>query len=156
LDTTGVPGTATAQDRLGAVLAAHDFDNDGFDDLAAGTPDGDVGDIQNAGFLLVLYGRPDGLVAAGSQLWTTDDLGSTSNAGDLYGFSVAVCDFNGDGFADVAAGSPSDDILAEEDAGSVTVMYGNRPPAAGDDLQRMLRGLRQQNGRLGGLDEQLP
>ena len=156
LNSTNVPGIATAQDRLGAVLAAHDFDNDGFDDLVAGTPDGDVGDIQNAGFLLVLYGRPEGPVSAGSQLWTTDDLGSTSNAGDFYGLSVAVGDFNRDGFADVAAGSPGDDILAEENAGSVTVIYGNRPPAAADDLQRMLRGLRQQNGRLGVLEEQLP
>lgn len=156
LDSTGVPGIATAQDRLGTVLAAHDFDNDGFDDLVAGTPEGDVGDIQNAGFLLVLYGRPAGLASTGSQLWTTDDLGATSNTGDFYGSSVAVADFNGDGFADVAAGSPGDDILAEENAGSVTVIYGNRPPAAADDLQRMLRGLRQQNGRLGGLEEQLP
>jgi hypothetical protein len=156
LNSTGIPGTATAQDHLGSVLAAHDFDNDGFDDLVAGTPDGDVGDIQNAGFLLVLYGRPGGPVSTGSQLWTTDDLGATSNTGDFYGSSVAVGDFNGDGFADVAAGSPGDDILAEEDAGSVSVIYGNRPAAAADDLQRMLRGLRQQNTRLGSLEEQLP
>jgi hypothetical protein len=104
----------------------------------------------------VLYGRPGGPNSAGSQLWTIDDLGFTSDAGDVYGTSLAVGDFNGDGFADVAAGSPGDDILSGEDAGSVTVIFGNRPPAAANDLQRMLRGLRQQNGRLGDLENQLP
>ena len=40
---------AEAGDLFGSALAAGDFDGDGFDDLAVGVPDEDVGDVERRG-----------------------------------------------------------------------------------------------------------
>jgi hypothetical protein len=44
---------------------------------------------------------------------------------DGFGFAVAAGDFNGDGFADLAAGVPSEDGNGISDAGVVHVIYGS-------------------------------
>ena len=46
------------------------------------------------------------------------------------------CDFNGDGFDDLAVGVPGDDVNGDEDAGSVHVIYGTGSglAAAGDQI----------------------
>jgi hypothetical protein len=57
------------------VLAAGDFDGDGFDDLAIGVPEEDVGGASDAGAVNVLFGSAAGLTAAGSQIWHQDSAG---------------------------------------------------------------------------------
>jgi hypothetical protein len=52
----GRPG----DDGFGSVIAAGDFDGDGFDDLAVGAPFDDVGGVENAGSVHLLYGSPRG------------------------------------------------------------------------------------------------
>ena len=51
--------------------------------------------------------------------------------------AVVFADFNGDGYADMAAGSPGEDVSGMVDAGAVNVIYGSatglrtrRPPMA--------------------------
>src|SRR5688572_32804273 len=46
-----------------------DFDNDGFDDLALGVPNENVGSAVNAGAVNVIYGGNAGLTATGDQIW---------------------------------------------------------------------------------------
>ncbi len=49
----------------------------------------------------------------------------TPESGDLFGSAVASGDFNGDGYDDVAAGAPFEDIGAIADAGIVIINWGS-------------------------------
>ena len=63
------------------------------------------------------------------QLWHQDQWGVSGGVeiGDRFGAALAVGDFDGDGFDDLAAGVPSEDLVsnAVKEAGSVTVLYGS-------------------------------
>jgi|CXWL01.1.fsa_nt_gi hypothetical protein len=116
--------------RLGAALATGDFDCDGFEDLAIGIPDLDFEIVLEAGGLLVLYGSPAGLVTTGSQFFdqVTPDLPEAPGTEDRFATALASGDFDGDGCADLAVGTPLEDIGAGDDAlvdaGMVTVLSG--------------------------------
>jgi FG-GAP repeat len=97
-----------------------DFNGDGFDDLAIGAPAEGVGGAALAGAVNILYGGADGLAG-------TDQLLTQGNPEpvDLFGFAVAKGDFNADGFTDLAAGAPNEDVGAAPSAGAVNVFYGS-------------------------------
>jgi hypothetical protein len=96
-----IPGIAQEYEFFGWALAAGDFTADGRDDLAIGIPSRDVSQHLSAGALVVMLGSTTGITAIGSQL-RADLL--MDNA--FLGSALATGDFNGDGFADVAAGAP--------------------------------------------------
>jgi FG-GAP repeat len=110
-----------------------DFNNDGFADLAVGTPGEDVGTVSGAGAVNVLYGAAGGLTGVGSQLFTQDSpgVGSSAEPFDAFGFALAAGDFNRDGFADLAVGVPGEDVGAIVLAGAVTVLYGSAAKLTG-------------------------
>jgi len=120
---TQVGDTPEAYDQFGAELAAGDFNHDGFADLAASAPDESVGSLGGAGAVSVLYGSATGLTSSGGQLFT--QVGSTPEEGDGFGVGLATGDFNHDGFADLAAGAPWEDVGSVGDAGAVSVLYGS-------------------------------
>jgi hypothetical protein len=120
---TQVGGTVEAGDNFGFSLAAGDFNNNGFVDLAASAPFEAVGSIPDAGAVSVLYGSASGLSHTGAQLFT--QVGGTVEAGDNFGFSLAAGDFNNDGFTDLAASAPSESIGSIQGAGAVSVLYGS-------------------------------
>jgi hypothetical protein len=122
-DSPGVPFSAEAGDFFGDALSSGDFNNDGFADLAVGVPGEDVGSIRDAGAVNVLYGSASGLTGTGSQIFT--QVGSAPEAGDSFGFALASGDFNNDGFADLAAGAPFENVFTTADAGAVSVLYGS-------------------------------
>lgn len=120
-------------DKFGRSLAAGNFNGDDYDDLAVGVPYENIDGVGNAGMVLVFYGDEDGLIVSGSA--TTEQLnqemiGETSETGDKFGKSLAVGDFDGDTFDDLAIGTPSEDIeklgLGADivNAGMVTIIYG--------------------------------
>ena len=121
----GASGTPEAGDRFGAALAGGDFDGDGFDDLAVGTPGDKVGTVADAGSVQILYGSAAGLTSTGRLLLHENSSGvaGASEQGDHFGASVAAGDVNGDGRTDLVVGTPDEDV-GVADAGSITVFNG--------------------------------
>jgi FG-GAP repeat len=80
----------------------------------------------SAGSVNILYGSSSGLVGAGSQLWHQDVVGIADKAEflDEFGFDLGAGDYDGDGFADLTVGVPSEG-LAFADQGAAHVLYGS-------------------------------
>jgi hypothetical protein len=141
-DSPGIADRAEDLDGFGSTLAAGDFDGDGFDDLAVGALGEDLEHPArlrtDAGAVHVLYGSPSGLTASGSQFGHQDSrsVEGTAGVGDFFGWSLAVGDFDGDGYDDLAVGAPEDDVASVQEAGAVNVFYGSRSglTVAGDQL----------------------
>src|SRR6266536_3776641 len=135
-DQTGIVGSAEPNDLFGYSLAAGDFDDDGFVDLAAGVPFEDIGTRANAGAVNVIYGSSSGLTSKGNQLWTQNSRGivNAAEARDEFGFALAAEDFNGDDPTDLAIGIPGED--PPTNGGSVAVIFGRSSglSAAGNEL----------------------
>ena len=130
----GVQGEPKSPSSFGRALAVADFNNDGYDDLAVGVPgDGPLNpdnSVSHRGAVNVLYGSPSGLRASLEQRWTQDSAGvdGVAEKNDHFGSALAACDFDGDGFGDVAIGVPSEGIGSDNEipqAGAVNVLYGS-------------------------------
>ena len=120
-DEPGVAGGAETDDHFGYALAAGDFDGDGYDDLAIGIPDEDIGTVVNAGGVQVMYGSASGITAR-DKVWNQEGGAET---GDRFGKAVAVGDFDNDGYDDLAVGIPSEDLVSIVNSGAVDIFYGS-------------------------------
>ena len=130
----GMPQTAEINDFFGLALACGDFDDDGFDDLAAGAPTETIGTQPAAGWAVVIPGSTAGLRAdlALEFLQLGPALPSEPEANDSFGGSLAAGDLDGDGFDDLAIGVPGEDLSA----GAAHVLFGGEdgPVTAGSML----------------------
>jgi len=128
-DTADVGDSSEDGDRFGSSLAAADFDNDGFDDLAIGVPyedgPGMFGPVDDSGMVQTLYGTGVGLSAARSQTFDqgTPGVADNNEDGDRFGLVLTAGDFDGDDRADLAIGVPFEDGAA----GKVQILYGAAP-----------------------------
>ena len=122
---SGVTGTAEAGDHFGRAWATGDFNGDGYADLVVGAPNEAVGDIDAAGSITVVYGGPSGLTGTGSAAFNQGgSVAGQAETGDRFGAAIATGDFDGDGYDDVAAGAPGEDVGSVVDAGDITILYG--------------------------------
>ncbi len=137
-DSSGVQDIAEGYEYFGWALAAGDFDGDGFADLAVGVPGEDIDVEEDAGAVQILYGSAGGLSSADDQFWYQDspDVEDAPEQDDNFGGALAVGDFDGDGYADLAVGVPNEDVGSVVDAGAVNVLYGSAAglSAAGDQF----------------------
>lgn len=128
-DSADVEGFPDTSEHFGAALAAGDFNNDGYADLAIGTPLDYVDSIGGAGSVNVLYGSASGLsaTATADQIWhqNSPSVEDTVEFGDHFASALAIGDFNGDAYDDLAAGVPDEDINGQSNAGSVNIIYGS-------------------------------
>ncbi|MFF4398182.1 FG-GAP and VCBS repeat-containing protein [Streptomyces sp. NPDC001480] len=104
-NTAGVPGTAEAGDKFGMALAYADFNGDGYDDLAVGSPQEKVGTDTGGGALAILWGSANGLTGK-----SVDVPDPATGSHDYWGKNLAAGDFDGDGKADLAVGNSSNTI----------------------------------------------
>jgi len=125
----GVPGSVELGDHFGSVLAAGDFDGDGYGDLAVGVPTETVAGSETpvdtgTGLVNVLYGSRSGLSSKGAQSWTQDSKGvrGSTEFNDEFGSSLASADVDGDGYDELAVGVPQENF---GQAGAVQLLRGS-------------------------------
>ncbi|MCA9538764.1 MAG: FG-GAP repeat protein, partial [Myxococcales bacterium] len=130
-------------DEYGRSLAVGDLNGDGQTDLVVGARLADIG-TTDTGAAYVHLGQPDGTFAE-EPAWV---LGGTFNS-DHLGWSMAVCDFNGDGRLDIAAGA----FLHEDrevnpranDQGGVSIFLGYEDGFL-ERPDQIVRGVHLENG----------
>ena len=140
-----------------SVSSAGDVDGDGFDDLILGAPFVDDGATVGVGEAYLIFGRAAGFPGGLGLSTLTDDQGTQLLGGQRYdraGYSVSSAgDVNGDGFADVAIGAPSDFPLTGR-AGKTFVLFGQdfrgNGSVVGDELDNDLVGDATANSLVGG------
>jgi len=95
-DSPGVKDTAEESESFGYSLGAGDFNTDGFADLAIGVLGEDVGTVDGAGAVNVLYGSAGGLQATSpdDQFWNQDspEVQDTAETVDDFGYSLGAGD----------------------------------------------------------------
>lgn len=124
-------GGNEAGDRFGDSLLAADFDNDGYEDLVIGAPGEDVGpegsEFVDAGALYVVRGGVGGLDLGSAHYWTENGMVSQTVVadGDGFGTAFAAGDADGDGYLELAIGSPFKTASGQNEAGLVILMPGS-------------------------------
>jgi hypothetical protein len=121
-DSPGIEGVAEAGDRFGGSLAVGDFDRleSFYADLAIGAP----GENQGAGAVHWIRGGFGGLNTDFNFVFDQFAFDLTPEANDGFGHALAVGDFDGDFYDDLAIGAPTEDVGAIADSGFVFVAYG--------------------------------
>ncbi len=108
----------------GFALAAGDFDGDGRAEIAIGEPEADISPTTSAGRVRIL-GYNAGIWSYQGPISQDDAPLTGPEQGDQFGYSLAVGNFNGDAYADLAVGAPFEDWNSDVDAGVVHVFYGS-------------------------------
>jgi hypothetical protein len=108
-------------DEFGYALTAGDFNGDGRDDLAIGTPGKMVGTNPNAGSVMVFRGDPTNLV----YLQTLTQTGTGANeADDRFGEALSSGNYVGDYRIDLAVGAPGETVGTQPPSGAVYLFRG--------------------------------
>ncbi|MET7380956.1 FG-GAP-like repeat-containing protein [Streptomyces sp. NPDC005526] len=126
---TAAAGTASA---AGSGLQG-DFNGDGYRDVAVSAPYATVSGKSNAGQIAVMYGSASGLKATSRTLISQDSTGvpGAAETNDFFGRATAAGDFNGDGYADLAVGTPGEDVGSDTDGGTVAIVWGSASGLSG-------------------------
>ena len=128
---------------FGRHLGSGDFDRDGYADLAlsiSGYDEPDESDMRiNVGGVVVIYGTAGGLdpnAAQEAEIWSQDSAGvqGVSEDDDYFGSALAVGDYDGDRFLDLAIGVAGEQTGPDaRHSGGITVLYGGRGGLTGRD-----------------------
>ncbi|MFE6197007.1 FG-GAP-like repeat-containing protein [Streptomyces sp. NPDC057838] len=121
-DTAGVPGAGESGDLFGSALSAGDVNGDGYADIAVGAWAEDIGSVEDAGSVTLLFGSAGGLTGTGAKSWSQDTAGvpGSNETMDAFGMTVRLVDLDKNGKADLVTGAGY-----ENGYGAVTVLRGS-------------------------------
>jgi FG-GAP repeat protein len=127
-DEPGVPDKAEAGDQFGNSLAAANFGDDFYADLAVGVRRENRGQTRDTGATHVFYGGSENLSGAKNQFFTQNspDMPGAAEAGDLFGYSLAAGNFGRTNQGDLAIGVSGEDVGSVSSAGAVHILYSRR------------------------------
>ena len=91
-DKAGVVDAAEPGDLFGAALAAGNFNDDNYVDLAVGIPEEDIDTKGNAGAVQILYGSAQGITVTGNQFFHQDStwIEGVAEQDDHFGCALAA------------------------------------------------------------------
>jgi hypothetical protein len=124
--TDDTPSVSETGDEFGRVLAVGHIDDDPYADLVVGVPWENIGGIVDAGAINVFFGWPIPFFNTNrsQQMWHDQPV-----MWDWFGASLALADFDADGFDDLAIGVPGRDFTwdsdVKENAGVVLTCPGS-------------------------------
>lgn len=136
-----------AASTVPAAARVGDLNGDGYDDIAIGVPDEDLGAAPDAGLVHVMRGSRRGPLARGDVILTQQTFGGAHEPSDRFGGAIAYGDFDGDGRDDLALGAAAEDLFGLRDTGVVHVLYGAARGLVGRNQ------LLSQQGRIGGVPQ---
>ncbi|NEB13256.1 VCBS repeat-containing protein [Streptomyces coelicoflavus] len=122
----GVGGASETGDGFGQSVASCDFDADGYADLAVSSPLEMMGTTEGAGMLSVHYGGSGGIYNGTTETFSEDTAGYPGTVGwdEVFTYSLAAGDVDGDGYCDLAVGQPLDVAGGKANAGTIKLMHG--------------------------------
>ncbi|HZM81707.1 MAG TPA: alkaline phosphatase D family protein [Candidatus Limnocylindrales bacterium] len=133
LTQSNVAASNEAGDGFGGALAAGDFNRDGYTDLIVGAPGEAIGTAAASGAVSIFPGSAAGL-GSGS-VRDQSHTGGSNEANDRFGQSLAVGDFDGDTYPDLAVGAPGEAPNADPAGGVVFVFRGSGTGLTGNGFR---------------------
>jgi len=100
----GFGGAAETQDFFGFVLEVGNFNNDPYEDLIIGIPFEDIGDVTDAGSVVIVHGSENGLQFDDEVFLDEGDFNTPTGiaANRRFGWALAAGDFDNDSKDDLA------------------------------------------------------
>ncbi len=111
--------------QMGYALAAGNFNNDAYDDLAVGLPAATVSGQAAAGAVYVILGNGTGVNTSQTMALDSADVGATAQAGAGLGSAVAIANVRSSSLPELIIGAPYADVGIIQDTGQVHVVTIN-------------------------------
>jgi hypothetical protein len=118
----GSPGSPGSRHEFGFSVAVGDCNDDGYSDLAVGTPGARVDGHSEAGTVTLIEGSTQGLDPSTAVGVSERAFGGAPENNDQYGRAVAMGDFDGNGTADLAIGGSYEGVRGVQFAGAIGVL----------------------------------
>ena len=119
-------------ERFNRLGRKHDVNLDGFADLPIGSPYKSI-NVSGQGIMTIAYGASGGIDTAQRLYRGLSNVEGNAQAHSHFGSTVAMGDFNGDCYVDIAVGLPDQNVSGLADAGAVHIFYGSALGASATD-----------------------